>query len=148
MSSSLCFQILCLFLCLFTAVADPNRVFSFQLCLLEHMCTGFVIVTACKYLMSGKCLHVLDLPDGAEGGSLTPYWFRLCLLWTGCVKHSYMISADTPLKHLCADTPWVLLIVGVGRSRAILTVVLVVTKGFSCLILYFLAKDALICWRL
>lgn len=77
---SLCFQILCLFLCLFTAVADPSRVFWLQLCLLEHMFTGFVTVTACKYLMSDKCLHVLDLPDEAEGDSLTPYWFRVFTL--------------------------------------------------------------------
>lgn len=108
------------------------------------MCTGFVTVTACKYLMPGKCLHVLDLPDEAEEGSLTPHWFRLCLLWTGCIKHLYMISAGTSLKCLCADTPFFLLIVGAGRSRVILIVVLVGTKAFFCLILCFLVKGALI----
>lgn len=66
--------------------------------------------------MSAQCLHVLDVPGEAEGGSLTPYWFRLCLLWTSCLKQSFMISAGTSLKHLCADTPlFFLLIVAAGR---------------------------------
>lgn len=47
---SLCFQILCLFCHLFAAVADTNSVFKLQLCLLQHMCTGFVISTAYKHL--------------------------------------------------------------------------------------------------
>lgn len=47
---SLCFQILCLFCHLFAAVADTNSVFKLQLCLLQHMCAGFVISTAYKHL--------------------------------------------------------------------------------------------------
>lgn len=74
------------------------------------------------------CLHVLDLPDEAEWGSLTAYWFRTCLLLIRCVKYSYVLIADISLKHLCADTPFFLLIVGAGRSRAIITEVLVVTR--------------------
>lgn len=80
------------------------------------MCTGFVTVTACKYLMSDKCLHVLDLPDEAEGDSLTPYWFRLFTLDWLYYKLIHGLCRHFS-EHLCADTSFfVFPIVGAGRS--------------------------------
>lgn len=83
-----------LFLYLFTAVTDINSVFKFQLCLLQHMCTGLVICSAYKYLVSTKCVCVLNLLDNVQRDSLSAHWFRPRLFLISCTKYSHVSIAE------------------------------------------------------